>query len=58
MSKVNLKDLELTRLKEQNKTLENLTLQRENENKIWEAKSQAWEAKCQELQTKNDKLVK
>ena len=33
-------------------------MQREQERKAWEAKSQAWEAKCQELKTKNDKLTK
>ena len=58
MSQVSLKELELTGLKNQNKTLENLALQGEQENKTWEAKSQAWEAKCQELQTKNNKLMK
>ena len=35
-----------------------MALQREQERKTWESKSQAWEAKCQELQTKNDKLMK
>ena len=50
--------LYLTGLKNQNKNLENLALQREQERKTWEAKSQAWKAKCQELQTKNDKLMK
>ena len=38
--------------------MENLPLQREQERKTWEAKSQAWKSKCQELQTKNDKLMK
>ena len=38
--------------------MENLALQREQERKTWEAKSQAWEAKFQELQNKNDKLIK
>ena len=45
-------------MKNKNKNLENLALQREQERKTWEAKSQAWEAKRQELQTKNDKLMK
>ena len=58
MSQVSLKYLQLTSLKNQNKNIENLALQREQERKIWEAKSQSWEAKCQELQTKNDKLMK
>ena len=49
MSHVRLKYLELTGLKNQNKTLENLALQREQEKKTWEAKSQAWAAKIQEL---------
>ena len=46
MPQVSLKDLELTGLKNQNKTLDNLALQREQEKRTWEAKSQAWEAKC------------
>ena len=58
MSQVSLKYLELTWLKNQNKTLENIGLKREQEKKTWEAKSQAWEAKCQEMQTNNDKLMK
>ena len=41
MSQVSLKDLELTGLKNQNKTLENLELQREQEKRTWEANSQA-----------------
>ena len=47
----------LTGLKNQNKNLENLALQRERKRKTWEAKSQGWEAKCQEIQNKNDKLI-
>ena len=58
LSQVSLKDLQLSGLKNQNKNMENLRLQREQERKTWEAKSQAWEAKRQELQTKNDKLMK
>ena len=58
MSQVSIKDLELTGLKNQNKTLENLSLQTEKETRTWEANSNAWEAKCQELQKKNDKLMK
>ena len=58
MSQVSIKYLELTGLKNQNKTPENLLLQREQEIRTWEAKSKYWEAKCQELQTKKDKLMK
>ena len=58
MSQVILKYLQLTGLENQNKNLENLALQREQERKPREAKYQAWEAKCQELQTKNNKLLK
>ena len=58
MSQVSIKDLELTGLKNQNKNLENLSLQKEQERRAWEANSNAWEAKCQDLQTKNDKLTK
>ena len=35
-----------------------MALQRKQERKTWDAKSQAWEAKFQELQNKNDKLIK
>ena len=58
MSQVSMKYLQLSRLKNQNKNLGNLTLQREKERKTWEAKSQDQEEKYQELQTKNDKLMK
>ena len=58
MSQVSLKYLQLIGLKNKNKNLENLELQREQERKTWEAKSQSWEPKCQKLQTKNDKLMK
>ena len=58
MSQVIIKGLELTRLRNQNKNLENLEVQREQERKTLEKKSQEWEAKCQELLTKNDKLTK
>ena len=44
MSQVIIKGLELTRLRNQNKNLENLEVQREHERKTWEDKSQAWEA--------------
>ena len=58
MSQVSLKYLQLTGSKNQNKNLENLKFQREQERKTWEAKSQAKETKSQEFQTKNDKLMK
>ena len=45
-------------MKKQNKTLENLALQREKEKKTWETKYKAWEGKCRELKTKNDRLMK
>ena len=51
MSHVSIKYLELTRLRNQNKNLENLAVQREQERKTWEAN-------CQELLSKNDKLIK
>ena len=50
MSQVSLEEVQLTGLKNQNKNLENLALQREQERKTWEAK-------CQELQNKNYKLI-
>ena len=58
MSQVRQKYLQLTRLKNKNKILENLALQMEQERKTWESKYQYWEAKWQELQTKNDKIIK
>ena len=51
MSQVSLKELELVGLKNQNKNMENVALNREQERK-------AWEEKCQELTNKNDKLMK
>ena len=38
MSQVSLKELELVGLKNQNKNLESLSLKREQERKVWEAK--------------------
>ena len=38
MSQVSLRDLEIIRLKNQNKNLENLALKREEERKTWENK--------------------
>ena len=58
MSQVSQKYLQLTRLKNKNKILENLALQMGQESKTWESKYQYWEAKWQELQTKNDKIIK
>ena len=58
MSQVSIKDLEINGKRNQNKNLKNLAVQREQERKTWEAKSQAWEAKCQEMLTKTDKLIK
>ena len=57
MSQVILKNLELIGLRKQNKVLENLVVQKEQERKGQEAKSQAWEEKCQELKTNNDNLT-
>ena len=51
MSQVSIKELQLTGLKNKNKNLENMALQREQEIKTWESK-------CQELENTNDKLIK
>ena len=51
LAQVSIKELELTRLKDPNKNLEGLAMDRERERK-------SWEAKCAELQGKNEKLVK
>ena len=51
MSQVNLKDVELTGLKQQNKNLKEITLKREQEKK-------EVEEKCQELINQNTKLTK
>ena len=47
MSQVSMKYLQLSGLKNQYKNMENLALQREQERKSWESKSQAWESKFQ-----------
>ena len=51
MSQVSLGDLEITRLKNQNKNLENFSLKIEEESKTWERK-------CKYLTDKNDNLLK
>ena len=43
--------MEITGLKNQNKTLEDIAVKREQERKVWESK-------CKELVDKNNKLTK
>ena len=43
--------MEITGLKNQNKTLEDIAIKREQERKVWESK-------CKELVDKNNKLTK
>ena len=51
MSQVSLRDMEITSLKKQNKTLEDIAIKREQERKVWESK-------YKELEDKNNKLTK